>query len=376
MQPFGVLDRYIGKTIFTTIMMTLFMLVSLSGIIKFVDQLKKAGQGSYDALGAGMYTLLSVPKDVQIFFPMAALLGALLGLGMLAQRSELVVMQASGFTRMQVALSVMIPMLSALRLNVYNLPTALVSNTLDYGKFDILETTGYMRSTLGIWDELGFTFDAVATGFLVSEEQSLLVSDYCRACKERGVPVFVDPIMGDEGALYNGVTEASVEHMRHMCAVADIIMPNVTEAEYLTGMHVGKRVLSEGELLEVAQALHAMGARSVVVTSAVVEGPCAACGAEGSEGGVRHVTLVSEQRGADAEPHVTLLPYDEIPVRLPGTGDIFSSVLIGRYMNGRPLVESVQAAMDVVVDMLQLCKDNDDKYKGVPIEQYLDRVAL
>ncbi len=107
MQPFGVLDRYIGKTIFTTIMMTLFMLVSLSGIIKFVDQLKKAGQGNYDALGAGMYTLLSVPKDIQIFFPMAALLGALLGLGMLAQRSELVVMQASGFTRMQVALSVM-----------------------------------------------------------------------------------------------------------------------------------------------------------------------------------------------------------------------------------------------------------------------------
>lgn len=68
MQPFGVLDRYIGKTIFTTIMMTLFMLVSLSGIIKFVDQLKKAGQGNYDALGAGMYTLLSVPKDIQIFF--------------------------------------------------------------------------------------------------------------------------------------------------------------------------------------------------------------------------------------------------------------------------------------------------------------------
>ena len=58
MQPFGVLDRYIGKTIFTTIMMTLFMLVSLSGIIKFVDQLKKAGQGSYDAMGAGLYTLL------------------------------------------------------------------------------------------------------------------------------------------------------------------------------------------------------------------------------------------------------------------------------------------------------------------------------
>lgn len=104
---FGVLDRYIGKTIFNTIVLTLFMLVSLSAIIKFVDQLKRTGQGAYSALGAGLYTLLSIPKDIQIFFPMAALLGALLGLGMLAQRSELVVMQASGFTRMQIAASVM-----------------------------------------------------------------------------------------------------------------------------------------------------------------------------------------------------------------------------------------------------------------------------
>lgn len=104
---FRVLDRYIGKTIFNTIMLTLFMLVSLSGIIKFVDQLRKTGQGGYTALSAGYYTLLSVPKDIEIFFPMAALLGALLGLGALAQRSELVVMQAAGFTRMQVAVSVM-----------------------------------------------------------------------------------------------------------------------------------------------------------------------------------------------------------------------------------------------------------------------------
>lgn len=104
---FGVLDRYIGRTIFNTIMMTLFMLVSLSGIIKFVDQLRKVGQGAYSASGAGIYTLLSMPKDVEIFFPMAALLGALLGLGTLATRSELVVMQASGFTRMQIASSVM-----------------------------------------------------------------------------------------------------------------------------------------------------------------------------------------------------------------------------------------------------------------------------
>lgn len=104
---FSVLDRYIGRTIFGTIMSTLFLLVSLSGIIKFVDQLRKTGRGDYNAWGAGLYTLLSVPKDIEIFFPMAALLGALLGLGALATRSELVVMEASGFTRMQIAAAVM-----------------------------------------------------------------------------------------------------------------------------------------------------------------------------------------------------------------------------------------------------------------------------
>ncbi|MFB6421789.1 MAG: LPS export ABC transporter permease LptG [Candidatus Malihini olakiniferum] len=104
---FGILDRYIGKTIFNSIMMTLFMLVSLSGIIKFVDQLRKVGRNDYTALGSGFYTLLSAPKDIEIFFPMASLLGALLGLGMLATHSELVVMQASGFTRLQIACAVM-----------------------------------------------------------------------------------------------------------------------------------------------------------------------------------------------------------------------------------------------------------------------------
>lgn len=78
---FGVLDRYIGKTIFNTIMMTLFMLVSLSGIIKFVEQLRKTGQGAYTALDAGYFTLLGVPTDLELFFPMAALLGPCWGWG-------------------------------------------------------------------------------------------------------------------------------------------------------------------------------------------------------------------------------------------------------------------------------------------------------
>lgn len=83
--------------------MTLFVLVSLSGVIKFVDQVRKVGQGDYSALSAGIFSLLSMPKDIDTFAPMGVLLGSLFGLGQLAIRSELVAMQSSGFTRMQIA---------------------------------------------------------------------------------------------------------------------------------------------------------------------------------------------------------------------------------------------------------------------------------
>lgn len=120
----------------------------------------------------------------------------------------------------KLALSAMIPMLSYMGHQVYNLPTALVSNTLDYGKFDILETTDYMRNTIKIWDELGFSFDAVATGFVVSEEQAEIIGDFCRKKAKKGTLIFVDPIMGDEGKLYNGVSEQTVFHLKRVSAVA------------------------------------------------------------------------------------------------------------------------------------------------------------
>ncbi|SES70412.1 LPS export ABC transporter permease LptG [Thorsellia anophelis] len=104
---FGVLDRYIGRTILSSILMTLFTLIALDGVIKFVEQLRRVGQADYDAMSAMFVTLALLPRDLEIFFPMAALLGALLGLGSLATRSELVVMQAAGFSKLQVASAVM-----------------------------------------------------------------------------------------------------------------------------------------------------------------------------------------------------------------------------------------------------------------------------
>ncbi|HAS6349707.1 TPA: LPS export ABC transporter permease LptG [Vibrio vulnificus] len=104
---FKILDLYIGRTIVATTSLVLVTFVGLSGIIKYVEQLRKVGRGAYDLLHALYFVLLSIPRDIEMFFPMAALLGALIGLGMLASSSELVVMQAAGFSKLDIGISVL-----------------------------------------------------------------------------------------------------------------------------------------------------------------------------------------------------------------------------------------------------------------------------
>lgn len=101
-----VVERYLGRSIVSTTCLTLLVLISLSTSIKFLEQLRRTGQGNYNAWRAGWYTLLTLPQDVQLFFPLAALLGVLLGLGVLASHSELVVMQALGCSRGRILLAV------------------------------------------------------------------------------------------------------------------------------------------------------------------------------------------------------------------------------------------------------------------------------
>lgn len=101
---FLILDRYIGKTIIKLIGITMFLLVSLSAIIRFIEQLR-ALKGSYDVTSAAIYSLLSIFKDMEAFFPIATLIGALIGLGQLASKNELVVMETSGFSRHKIILS-------------------------------------------------------------------------------------------------------------------------------------------------------------------------------------------------------------------------------------------------------------------------------
>lgn len=109
MQFFGmnILERYIGKTILAMIFAVLLLSSGLVFIIKLVEEFKSVGEGNYDALSAATYALMMLPSDIKEFIPVVALIGGLLGLGNLASRSELVVMQAAGFSRFRIGLAVM-----------------------------------------------------------------------------------------------------------------------------------------------------------------------------------------------------------------------------------------------------------------------------
>ena len=102
-----ILDIYIAKVLISTSSLALLVLTGLSGIIKWVDQLRVVGRGTYTMMDAAVYVLFLIPRDIELFFPMAVLLGALIGMGMLASNSELVVMQSAGLSRLQITMSAM-----------------------------------------------------------------------------------------------------------------------------------------------------------------------------------------------------------------------------------------------------------------------------
>lgn len=102
-----IIDLYIARTLLSTIAVTLSVLIGLSALIKFVEQLRRIGQGDYDMTVAALYVFLSLPREIELFLPMATLLGGLIGMGLLAQSSELVVMQAAGLSRANITLSAM-----------------------------------------------------------------------------------------------------------------------------------------------------------------------------------------------------------------------------------------------------------------------------
>ncbi len=255
----------------------------------------------------------------------------------------------------KVGMAAMLPVLSYMGIPAFCLPTALVSNTLNYGEFTQMDTTDYMRETFPIWKHLGFHFDAISTGLMFSREQAELVEAYCREQAAQGCTIFVDPVMGDGGELYNGIDQRQVQLMRSMVSVAHLAKPNYTEACFLAGVPCSKNGISVDVARRLLDSILLLGARSVIITSCIIDGKNQVCGYD-----------------ADQKDYF-FHEYEEIPGQFHGTGDIFSAVLIGSLLGQQlPLPQATRRAMDVVSQMIDRNRDVTDHNCGIFIERCLD----
>ena len=267
-------------------------------------------------------------------------------------KNILIIGDMPGYGKM--GLAGMLPILSNMGHSVYNLPTALVSNNFDYGKFSVLDTTAYMEETIRVWQTLGFQFDCVTTGFLASADQVDLLRAFIDSQRQADFLVVTDPIMGDGGKLYNGSTPQTVDNMRRFVGAADVIVPNLTEAEFLTGLYEGEELLTGAQARRILDGLRALGPRSAVITS-------------GREEGGRHVVWGFD--GGTGECFT--VPYRFIKAHFPGTGDIFTSLLTGQLLGGRSLPQAVQKAVDLLERLIFLEQDVAERNNGIRIEKYL-----
>lgn len=256
----------------------------------------------------------------------------------------------------KVSLSAQIPILSAYGYECYNLPTAIISNTLDYGKFEILDTTDYMKKTIDVWDELGFEFDAMSIGYIENKKQIHLIEDLIkRLSKKRKMKYIIhDPIMGDDGMLYNGIDDGTICIMRDMCKMADIITPNFTEACFIADIFFENNNVGRKELVKLSSKLNEISSSVCIITSAPL--------------GQNKAVVINDGQ------NVEIIEYEEIDTHFSGTGDFFMAVLFANLLMDKDIIDSTKKAMHIVTDLIKKCKNQVDHFKGIPVELYLKQI--
>lgn len=236
----------------------------------------------------------------------------------------------------KVALSAMLPVLSHMGYRIHNLPTALVSDTLNYPKFYIHDTTEYVRQSLAIWEELGFEFDAISTGFIVTEEETRIISDFCHRRAQKGTKVFVDPIMGDNGKLYAGVPESTIGLMRHLAGVR-----RLRGAQLHRGLSARRYAYCRADHARwrpgaLVDAVRELGAKF----GGHYEAPWSMARTR--------LSVTTMWRGSTSR-----FPLSSFRSISRARGDTFSAVLVGRVMAGWSLQRATSDAMRVVAELIE-----------------------
>ncbi len=263
-----------------------------------------------------------------------------------------VINDLSGFGKC--SLTVALPIISVLGIEACPLPTAVLSNQTGFESFYCADFTENISPYIDVWKKQNVKFDAILTGYLASEKQVDVILDFIDHFGENSL-VFVDPIMADDGVLYDTYNAELCEKVKMLTEKANIITPNLTELCILCGAdynEIAKENCVE-KTSELAKSLLTKTTRTVIVT--------------GVKKNDEICNIIIEENGT------SVVKSRFLKGSFSGTGDIFSSIVCGAVINGKSVVDAVTLATEFIFKSIKNTPTElDYEPNGVNFQEHLE----
>lgn len=251
------------------------------------------------------------------------------------------------------SLTVALPIISAMGTEAAVLPTAVLSTHTMFKGFTFCDLTDEIEPISSHWKKENMDFDAVYTGYLGSARQIALTKDLISKFKGGDTLILVDPAMADGGRMYTGFEKSFALEMATLCSVADIIVPNLTEASFMLGEEYVAEGYDEEYIKDMLKKLTSLGCKTAVITGVSFEKDKLGVMSYDSESG-EYFSYFRER----------------IPESFHGTGDVFASTFLGALMRERSIGDSLKIATDFTVECIKATLGNPKERKyGVNFEE-------
>lgn len=256
------------------------------------------------------------------------------------------------------SLTVALPIISAMGVETAIIPTAVLSTHTMFENFTFRDLTDEIVPISNHWKQEQFRFDAIYTGYLGSLEQIDIIKDFFKDYKTEENIIFVDPVMADNGKLYPAFDMAFAREMAGLCASADIIVPNITEACLMTETDY-KTQYDEAYIKELLVKLKGLGTKKAVILT----------GVNLKKGRTGIAGLYAESG------EYFYYDHEKVDTSYHGTGDIFASTTVGALMNGKSLPASLKIAADYTLSCIrETLTDSKETWYGVNFETVIPQL--
>lgn len=255
----------------------------------------------------------------------------------------------------QCSLTVALPIISACGIETAILPSAVLStHTGGFSGYTFRDLTDDIPKIREHWEKEGIQYDCFYTGYLGSVTQIDYVKDLRKSVLKEDAVFIVDPAMADNGNLYYGFDQTFVTKMAGLCQTADYVLPNITEAAFMTNSELRLSGHTEAYIQMILEKLAALGAKKIILKGISYEKD-------------KIGVVVYDSISKKLQSYFT----EKIKKSSHGTGDCYAAAFTGALMQGFDAYEAAKLAADFVVESIRQTMDDDTHAYGVKFEKAL-----